>query len=131
MFARRQTFYDALFMVLNGRTEEHFMTFILRWLFNTLMNFTVGLSVAAVAFVFKLPGLLWSYGASAASGLAFFTVAALAGISVVVSYLGLLWTAGAGGAYFAVRAASNAARLEAGRAAARQQAIRGGRTHYD
>lgn len=48
MFARRQTFYDALFSVLYGRTEENVLAFILRWLFNTLVNFTAGMSVAAI-----------------------------------------------------------------------------------
>lgn len=48
MFARRQTFYDVIFAVINGRTEEHFLVFVLKWLFNTLVNFTVGLSVAAM-----------------------------------------------------------------------------------
>lgn len=48
VFARRQTFYDAMFAVLYGRTEEHFLVFILKWLFNTLVNFTVGMSVAVM-----------------------------------------------------------------------------------
>lgn len=64
VFARRQTFYDAVFAVIYGRTEEHFLAFILKWLFNTLVNFTVGMSVAVMAFIFKLPGLLWSFQAS-------------------------------------------------------------------
>ena len=45
MFARRQTFYDMFFTVLNGRTEENMVAFVLRWLFITLSNFTAGMTV--------------------------------------------------------------------------------------
>lgn len=120
VFARRQTFYDAIFMMINGRTEEHAAVFILRWLFTTLTNFTVGMAIAAVSFMFNLPSMVMAFQPTLMSGLAFFFTAAVAGVSVVFGYLGLLWGAGAGGAYFVVKAAATAGALEGG--AARQQA---------
>ena len=48
------------------------LSFVLRWLFSTLMNFTVGLSVAVIAFLCKLPGLMWSFGPGLLSALSFF-----------------------------------------------------------
>lgn len=59
-----------------------------------------------------MPHLQWS-------GLAFFALAACAGISVVVSYLGLLFGAGAAAAYSTLWIATMQPRLE-GRGAPRR-----------
>ena len=50
VFATRQTFYDAFFSLLSGRTEENIVEFVLRWVMIALSNFTVGMASAVISF---------------------------------------------------------------------------------
>ncbi|PRW60003.1 hypothetical protein C2E21_1530 [Chlorella sorokiniana] len=128
LFAQRQSFWDAFFIVMSRR-EGDWLGLLLRLLLQTLVNFFSGMVVAVFVFLFRLPSLIWSYSPTLWSGLAFFSLAAVAGISVVASYLGLLFGAGAAAAYSTLWIATMQPRLE-GRGAPRRIAD-GSREHEE
>jgi len=125
-FAKRSSWYDMLFMgigsMVMGR-DESIVEFALRWGFQVLMNFTIGLCGALVGFYWYLWGLVTSYQADWFSGAAFFAMCVLAGTSLVATYLFALYGAAAGTVYVVAKAAHNA-RIEGG-SARRPQYIRG------
>lgn len=95
MFAQRQSFFDAIFTILDRR-ERDWLGMLLQLLFQTVLNFVTGLSVSVFVFLAQLPSLIWSYQPTLWAGISFFVLAGLAAVSVVASFLGLL--VGAGGA---------------------------------
>ncbi|KAL4859320.1 hypothetical protein ACK3TF_001057 [Chlorella vulgaris] len=95
VFAQRQSFFDAIFTILDRR-ERDWLGMLLQLLFQTVLNFVTGLSVSVFVFLAQLPSLIWSYQPTLWAGISFFVLAGLAAVSVVASFLGLL--VGAGGA---------------------------------
>ena len=130
-FAKRSSWYDLLFMGIGsmGR-DESLIAFLLRWLLNVLMNFTMGLFGAFVAFAWWVGHIISSYQPDLMTRLTFYFLAFTAGATIVVSFLVAMYGAAAGTAYVVLKAAHNSARLEAEqrRRLAQQQ---GQRAHYD
>jgi len=113
-FAKRSTFYDMLFGVVMGR-DENLGAFLMRVIMNFAINCTFGLIGALLAFMYYLWGMVIAYKASFFSGLLFFSVALLAGVSMCALYAFVLWgTLGAAG-YSMVYTAVNNQRIQGGR----------------
>ena len=134
-FAKRSSWYDLIFMGIGsmGR-DENLISFLIRWLLNVVMNFTLGLCGAFVGFVWYLWGVISSYQPDIVTKLTFFFLAFTAGATVVVSFLVAMYGAAAGTVYVVVKAAHNSARLEAEerRRLHQQQQFNGARrAHYD
>jgi len=133
VFAQRQTFWDALFTIINSRDRD-WISMLLNLLLTALVNYTVGSVMAVVSFMFSLPSFLWSYGAGVFSGTLFFVIASIGAISMIASYLSLIYASGAAVVY------STAAFVDLQRrrlAYEQQQRLRGGgrggngRAHYE
>lgn len=60
VFAQRQSFFDAIFTILDRR-ERDWLGMLLQLLFQTVLNFVTGLSVSVFVFLAQLPSLIWSY----------------------------------------------------------------------
>ena len=117
VFATRQSFWDGFFALLGGASrDEHIVSFIARWAFMALANFSVGMIMAVLVFCWRLPALISSFDAGFFSGTLFFTVCAIGAIAVVITYLALLTGAAAGTVYVAATTAGvNNLRLGGGR----------------
>ena len=156
MFAQRHTVWDVVFAIMYGRTgsEENVLSFVIQWVGIALRcvltelggsphalmtlpfllsssNFTVGMISAVLSFMFALPGLIWSYGASVWSGVLFFVIASVAASSVVTTYLGALYGTAAVGTYYAIKAAGAQPRLAYSRQHRRYQVTPGRRPHAE
>ena len=121
-FAKRQSMWDAMFMGMRsmGR-DESMMEYILKMLMQVLINFSMGLVMALVIFVFGLWSIISSYQPNPLVGVIFFVTAACAGFAFVSTYLMVLYGAAAGGVYGMVKLAENNARIEGGRGYQRQR----------
>jgi len=126
-FAKRATFWDMLFGVTMGR-DENIGAFLFRLAINFALNVTIGLIGVIVSFLFYLWSMVTAYQASLLSGLAFFAVAMVAGLSVAALYIFVIYGTIVGGGYLMVRAAVNAQLEGGGHTTQRQpQQIRYGR----
>uniref|UniRef100_A0A6V0BYT1 Uncharacterized protein n=1 Tax=Zooxanthella nutricula TaxID=1333877 RepID=A0A6V0BYT1_9DINO len=94
-FASRVTMYDALFLMM-GR-EETFVTIVVKLVLQYVVNLTIGLVGSFFYFMYNVYFLIMSYGAPLLSGLGFFLLTVVAGMSVLSAYLGCLYGAVAGG----------------------------------
>merc|ERR1712216_345776 len=113
VFATRSTFWDGLHLMLRGKSDESTISFLLRWAFIAVSNFTMGMLSAIFSYAFALPGLISSFSTSIWSGVAFFLVALVSAVSVVASVLALLYGGAAGGTFALVKYAGPAlARLD-------------------
>eukprot|EP00937_MAST-01D_sp_MAST-1D-sp2_P001371 g1371.t1 len=128
-FAKRSSWYDLIFMGIGsmGR-DEGLASFLLRWLIQVVMNFTIGVCGAFVGFVWYLWSVISSYQPDFLTKVTFFVFAFIAGATVVASFLFALYGAAAGTVYVAVKAAHNSARLQAEE---RRRVQQGGRAHYE
>mmetsp|Transcript_23310 Transcript_23310/g.50757 ORF Transcript_23310/g.50757 Transcript_23310/m.50757 type:complete len:314 (+) Transcript_23310:65-1006(+) len=118
-FASRMTFYDVLFSV--GSREESIYVMIFRWILQYLANLTFGLVGAFGFFLYNMYCLIVSYGASFFSGLAFFLLATVAGLSMLSTYLCSLYAVVAGGGVMIMQQAAKHAALEMNQQAAYQR----------
>ena len=113
VFATRSTFWDGLHLMLRGKSDESTISFLLRWAFIAVSNFTMGMLSAIFSYAFALPGLIFSFSTSIWSGVAFFLVALVSAVSVVASVLALFYGGAAGGTFALVKYAGPAlARLD-------------------
>lgn len=112
-WAARYTMMDALFMMM-GREEETMVSMILKVVFQYMMNLTLGLCGAFVFFVYNVYSLIVSYGEPALSGLAFFLLVLVAGMSTVGTYLVAIYGTVAGGGLYLVKQAAKQAALNEG-----------------
>lgn len=121
-FAKRQSMWDAMFMGMRsmGR-DESMVEYMFKMLIQVLINFSMGLVMALVIFVFGLWGIIQSYQPNPLTGLIFFVTAACAGFAFVSTYLFMLYGAAAGGVYGMVKLAEGNARIEGGRGYQRQR----------
>ena len=95
-FAKRSSWYDMIFMSLGSMNrDESFISVLIRWLFQLVINFTMGLIGAFTAFVWYLWDVVSSYQADTFSSLIFFGLATVAA-SVLITYLVGLYAATAG-----------------------------------
>ena len=90
------------------------MEFVLRFLFQMLMNFTIGMIGALIGFYWYLWGVVTSYQPGVLLTIVFFLLASVAATSLVASYLVGLYSVAAGGVYVAAKIASQSqsARLQ-------------------
>lgn len=117
-FASRMTFYNVLFTV--GAREESLYIMIFRVIMQYVVNLTMGLIGAFGFFLYNMYCLIVSYGASFLSGLAFFLLAAVAGLSLLSTYLCSLYAVVAGGGAMLIQQAARHAALEMSKQAALQ-----------
>lgn len=142
-FAKRQSWWDALFMGMRSMGRDESMAeYLLRVLMQVLINFTMGLIAALAIFVFGLWSIVKSYQPDPLTAVLFFVLAACAGFAFVSTYLLALYGAAAGGVYGLAKVAeSNSQRIQAeggrggGRRYVRDGHVNptmggGGRPHY-
>lgn len=115
-FAKRQSMWDAMFMGIRhmGR-DESFVEYALRVLMQILVNFSMGLLMALVIFIFGLWSIVRSYQPNPLVAVLFFISAVCAAFAFVTSYLLAIYGATAGGLYGMAKLAetnARAARLE-------------------
>jgi len=115
-FAKRQSWWDAIFIGFRsmGR-DEHFSEYVLRMLMQVLINFSMGLLMALVIFIFGLWNIIQTYQPNPITALVFFVTAVCAAFAFVSTYLLTLYGAAAGGLYGMVKMAESSGRLENGR----------------
>jgi len=118
-FAKRQSMWDAMFIGIRhmGR-DESMLEYALRVLMQVLVNFSMGLIMALVIFIFGLWSIVRSYQPNPIVAVLFFISAACAAFAFVTSYLLAIYGATAGGLYGVAKLAetnARAARLQDGR----------------
>ncbi len=107
--------FDMLFLGIGAMTrDESMIEYIGRVFINVLMNFTIGVFMSVVTFIFSLYSLITSYQASLIAGLTFFFFASLAAISFALSWIVGLYICAAGAAYVGFSIAKGSLRLESG-----------------
>jgi len=115
-----------------GRDETWF-EFALKVLLQVLVNFSMGLIMALLMFVFGLWSIVRSYQANPLVAVAFFVGAACAAFAFVATYLLAVYGAAAGSVYGVLKVAETSARaqrrIEGG--GGRRPVGYGGRPHYD
>mmetsp|Transcript_43046 Transcript_43046/g.31429 ORF Transcript_43046/g.31429 Transcript_43046/m.31429 type:complete len:281 (+) Transcript_43046:66-908(+) len=112
-FAKRQSMYDVIFYGIGAMSrDESFLKYVLRVATSALVNFTIGMALSVVTFMFNLWSIISSYQPSYAEGLLFFGFASLAAISFALSWLIGLYCVAAGTAYVGLVVAKNAMLLE-------------------
>eukprot|EP00929_Paragymnodinium_shiwhaense_P006889 TRINITY_DN110842_c0_g1_i1.p1 TRINITY_DN110842_c0_g1~~TRINITY_DN110842_c0_g1_i1.p1 ORF type:complete len:317 (-),score=69.32 TRINITY_DN110842_c0_g1_i1:364-1314(-) len=112
-FAARMTMYDVMFATV-GRREESLAALVIKLFLQYVVNLTIGLIGAFFAFVYNVYCLIVSYGSSFLSGLGFFLLASVAGISVLATYLGSLYAGTVAGGILIVKQAAAQKAIEAG-----------------
>jgi len=95
-FGQRQTMWDLIFAGFRWGRDEELFTVICRWLIELAFNFTIGLVMALVGFLFGVWGVISSYQPGLLTGLCFYSAAAITAISCVATYLICLYGATAG-----------------------------------
>ena len=112
-FAKRQSMWDAMFMGMRsmGR-DENMLEYGLKILMQVLMNFSIGLCIALVMFVFGLWSIVRSYQPNPIVALLFFIGAGCAAFSFVMTFLGAMYGAAAGGVYGVLKLAETNARAQ-------------------
>jgi hypothetical protein len=109
--------------------DENFMQYVLRVLMQILVNFSMGLVMALVFFIFGLWGIVRDYNSNPIISVIFFVLASSAAFAFVASYLLAMFGATAGGLYglAKIAEANQRAQLQNGG----QQRYVHGRPHYD
>lgn len=111
--AKRSTMWDIIFMNFSRmRKDEKLMTYLMRILISFVTNVTIGLIMAAVTFVFAVYYVVISYQADLFSGLAFFGLASLAGVSFILTWLLVFYFATAGTVYVGAKTLASNLRLQ-------------------
>lgn len=129
--AKRRTMFDVFWMVLRsamgsrGR-DEGTAEYIVRILLHLLMNFTVGLFMALIMFVFSLWSIVYSYQPNPIVAVLIFVAAAAAATAFVTTYLLAMAGATFGGVYGVAKLAESSQRIAAQRERERLQGH-----HYD
>eukprot|EP00123_Amoebidium_parasiticum_P000004 comp10017_c0_seq1/m.4884 comp10017_c0_seq1/g.4884 ORF comp10017_c0_seq1/g.4884 comp10017_c0_seq1/m.4884 type:complete len:305 (-) comp10017_c0_seq1:9-923(-) len=126
-FAKRQTFWDVLFYGIGamGR-DEGMLEYALRVVINMLFNFTIGIIMSFISFVFGLWGVISSYRPDFLTGLFFFGLATVAAASFLVTWLLGLFAGTAGAVYVVGKVAIGNAIQDAERRRQQQYYVGGG-----
>jgi len=125
-FAKRQSMWDAMFMGFRSMGRDEGMAeYMLKMLMQVLINFSMGLIMALIIFIFGLWNIIQTYQSSPLTALFFFVTAACAAFAFVSTYLFALFGAAAGGVYGLAKMAETNGRIEGGAGGRRN--IRGGR----
>ncbi len=85
-FAKRMTFWDAMFLAFDSNDSESggLSGYIIRLVFQALVNFTIGFIAAFFSFIYSLIGFVQSFSAGL-SGIGFFLLASIAAVSFLVT----------------------------------------------
>ena len=110
--------------------DESFLEYAMKILFQVLINFSIGLIMALVFFVFGLWSIVQSYQASPLTAVLFFVLALCAGFAFVSTYLLAMYGAAGGAVYGVAKLAEGQLRLEQQRGGNRRQRNVGYRPHY-
>eukprot|EP00927_Polykrikos_kofoidii_P019471 TRINITY_DN19103_c1_g1_i1.p1 TRINITY_DN19103_c1_g1~~TRINITY_DN19103_c1_g1_i1.p1 ORF type:complete len:296 (+),score=53.34 TRINITY_DN19103_c1_g1_i1:87-974(+) len=110
-FAARYTMMDAMFMMIGGK-EETAVSMLVKLLFQYIINLTMGLIGAFFFFIYNVYTLIVSYGEPFMSGLSFFLLVLVAGMSVIGTYLFAIYGTVVGGGAYLVKKAVEQQRLE-------------------
>eukprot|EP00730_Choanoeca_flexa_P003003 TRINITY_DN11257_c0_g2_i3.p1 TRINITY_DN11257_c0_g2~~TRINITY_DN11257_c0_g2_i3.p1 ORF type:complete len:279 (+),score=45.49 TRINITY_DN11257_c0_g2_i3:55-891(+) len=100
-FAKRQTFWDALFSL--GRRDESLVSYLVNLLIHFAINLIIGLVMSVIFFVFTVINIIRAYQASLLTGLLFFCCAMLGAASMVATYIFFIVGTLGGGAYLVAR----------------------------
>lgn len=121
-YAKRQSMWDALFMGMRHMSrDESFAEYAMRMLIQVLINFSMGLVMALIVFVFGLWSIVQSYQPNPMSALIFFLGASCGAFAVVTTYLFLVYGAAAGSVYGVAKVVEHQARLEGNGGGRRQR----------
>jgi len=114
-FAKRASMWDLLFMGIGsmGR-DENMLAFVFRFAAQLLMNFTMGLIGALVAFVWYLWGLVRSYQPDPVTAVISFVLFTVAATSMVATYLFALYGTAGSAVYIMARTVAANMRIEGG-----------------
>ena len=123
--------WDMLFMGMRSMSrDESFLEYAMKILFQVLINFSIGLIMALVFFVFGLWSIVQSYQASPLTAVLFFVLALCAGFAFVSTYLLAMYGAAGGAVYGVAKLAEGQLRLEQQRGGNQRQRNVGYRPHY-
>jgi len=111
--------------------DENMIQYVLNVVLQVLLNFSMGLMLALVMFIFGLWGIVRDYQANPILAVFFFLAASCAAFAFVASYLMGIFGVTIGGIYGLVKVAESNqnARLHQGRR--QQQQYMGNRPHYE
>jgi amino acid transporter len=122
--------WDAMFIgIRHMRRDESMLEYGLRVLMQVLINFSLGLLMALVIFIFGLWSSVKSYQPNPIVAVLFFISAACAAFAFVTTYLLGIYGATAGGLYGIAKLAESQARLNNGQA--QQPRYVQNRPHYE
>lgn len=112
-FATNQSKWDMLFIGFRamGR-DESFIEYIIQIIANMLMNFTIGVTGAALTFIYYLWGVISTFEPGPLVGGTFFILASIAAISFCFSWLLALYFSVAGTTYVAAKLIASNMRIE-------------------
>ncbi|KAL7571109.1 hypothetical protein ACA910_014718 [Epithemia clementina (nom. ined.)] len=114
-FAKRQSMWDALFIGLRQMTrgrDETWIEYGIKVLMNVLVNFTLGMIMALLFFVFSLWGIIQSYQPNPLLAVVVFVGASAAAFAYVATYLLAIYGAAAGTVYGVLKVAESTARQQ-------------------
>jgi hypothetical protein len=113
--------------------DENMMQYGLRVLMQVLVNFSMGLCMALLFFVFSLWSIVRDYQANPVLAVAFFLAASCAAFAFVMSYLMAMFGAVGGGLYGLAKVAESNqnARLNQGGGQRQQPQYMNQRPHHD
>ena len=94
--------------------DESMLEYGLKVLLQLLINFSLGLVMALVFFIFGLWSIVRSYQPNPLTALAFFLSAVCAAFAFVATYLFAIYGAAAGGIYGVAKIAESQMRIEGG-----------------
>ena len=127
VYATRTSYYDTFWLILAGRSDDSLIELLLRWGFQVLANFTVGMTSAVFSFRVRVT-VDHRTAPISRSAVVFYGVAVVAAASVAFSLLLVLFGTAGGVTYGVVAAAPALARLEQSqRQAERQRMLARGR----
>lgn len=114
-FAKRQSMWDAMFMGMRsmGR-DESMLEYAFKVLLQVLLNFSMGLVMALIFFIFGLWSIVKSYQPNPLTAMVFFIAAVCAAFAFVTTYLFALYGTAVGGIYGAAKFAENQMRIQNG-----------------
>jgi len=133
-FAKRQSMWDMFFMAMRSLGQRHrdesTADYVIKILINVLINFSMGMVMCLVMFVFGLWSIIKSYQPNPLVAVVVFICAACAAFTFVASCLMALCGAAAGGVYGLAKLAENQARLQ-NEGQGQQPRMQYQRPHYD
>ncbi len=115
-FAKSQSKFDMYMYGFRAMMrDESLVSYLLSMLIRVLFNFTLGVVIAVVSFIWTLIGVIRTFQASPIAGILFFIGASIASIAFAVTCIVVLFGGAGGAVYVAVKLVAANARIEDGR----------------